>query len=185
MIRTLLKEAETEMKKVVEALKSEYSAIRTGRATPSLLDRVVVECYGSAMPLNQVASITAPEARLLLIQPWDKGLLQNIEKAIQKSDLGLVPNNDGTVIRIAVPHLTEERRKEFVKLAAREVEDKRVVVRNIRRTTNDALKKLEKAGDISEDDLHRTQTEVQELTDRYIELLNEVFEAKEKDILEV
>lgn len=185
MIKALLKEAEGEMKKVVEALKSEYSTLRTGRATPSLLDKVVVECYGSTMPLNQVATITAPEARLLLIQPWDKGLLGNIEKAIQKSDLGLVPNNDGTVIRIAIPHLTEERRKELVKVAARAVEDKRVAVRNIRRATNDSLKKMEKSGDISEDDLHRAQDDVQELTDKYIEVLNDVFEAKEQEILEV
>jgi ribosome recycling factor len=185
MIKTLLKDAEAEMKKVVDTLKSEYATIRTGRATPSLLDRVVVECYGTTMPVNQVATITAPEPKLLLIQAWDKGLLSAIEKGIQKSDLGLVPNNDGSVIRIVIPHLTEERRKELVKLAAKEAEDKRVSVRNIRRNMNEALKKLEKSGDISEDDMYRAQDEVQELTDKYIEIINGVFETKQKEIMEI
>ena len=185
VFKALIKDAEAEMKKCVEALKRDYATMRTGRATPALLDRIVVQCYGSNMPLNQVATVTAPEPRLLVIQPWDKSTLSSIEKAIQKSDLGLVPTNDGSVIRISIPHLTEERRKELVKLASKMAEDARVAVRNVRRRANEDLKKAQKAGEISEDELHRSQDSVQELTDKYIDMINKVFEEKEKDIMEV
>ncbi len=184
-MKTILKEAESQMKQVVENLKEEYNRIRTGRAAPSLLDRISVECYGSSMPLNQLATITAPEPRLLVVQPWDKGTLPDIEKAILKSDLGLVPNNDGNVIRISIPKLTEERRKELVKIVSAEAEERRVAIRNIRRNANDDLKSSQKSGDISEDDLYRFQDEVQELTDKYIESVTEVLKGKEEEITKV
>lgn len=185
MIEETYKDAEERMQKAVAALKKEFSTLRAGRATPSLLDKITVDYYGTPMPINQLASVTAPEPRLLVIQPWDKKAVSEIERAILKSDLGLTPTSDGSVIRLAIPQLTEERRKELVKLIKKKTEDGRVAIRNIRRDANDELKKLEKAGEITEDELRKGQDDIQKLTDRYIEELEKVFQAKEKEIMEV
>jgi ribosome recycling factor len=160
-------------------------SIRAGRANPSLLDKVVVEYYGSEMPVNQVANISTPDPRTLLIQPWDKSVLPEIERGILKSELGLNPNNDGSVIRITIPALTEERRNELVKLVRKTGEDAKVAIRNIRRDANDTLKKMEKNGEIPEDTLRRGQDEVQKLTDQYIKKVDDVVADKEKEILEI
>lgn len=173
------------MKNAVQAARRELGSIRTGRANPSLLDRITVDYYGTPTPLAQMASISVPEARLLVIQPWDKNSVKDIEKAIMSSDLGLTPNSDGSVIRIQIPQLTEERRRDLARIARKEAEDKRIAVRNVRRDLNDALKQLEKDGTISEDDERRAQAQVQELTDQYIAEIDEVLAAKEKEILEV
>ncbi|MGE5576421.1 MAG: ribosome recycling factor [Syntrophothermus sp.] len=185
MVKEILKETENRMKAVIEATKRELAAVRTGRANTALLDRVTVDYYGTPTPINQLANISAPEARLLVIQPWDKGILKDVEKAILKSDLGLVPTNDGAVIRIAIPQLTEERRRELVKLVKKEAEEKRVAVRNIRRDTNEQIKAQEKKGQISEDDSRRGQEDIQKLTDKYIAEIDHLVEHKEKEILEV
>jgi len=184
-VRALLREAEEKMKQAVQAARRDLAAIRTGRANPSLLDRVEVDYYGTLLPINQLASISVPEPRLLVIQPWDKNAVKMIEKAILKSDLGLTPTSDGNVVRIQVPPLTEERRKELARIARKEAEDKRVAVRNVRRDVNDAIKKLEKDGQLSEDECRRAQSQVQELTDRYIKEIDDLLAAKEKEILEV
>jgi|SRR5690554_4493017 ribosome recycling factor len=173
------------MEEVIEATKKAFAAIRTGRANPALLDRIVVSYYGTPTPLNQMASISVPEPRLLVVTPWDKTAIKDVEKAILASDLGLVPSNDGTVIRIAIPTLTEERRKELVRVVRKDAEDYRVAVRNIRRDLNDDLKKMEKDGDISEDTLHRVLEKVQELTNDFIKQIDELLEAKEKEIMEI
>lgn len=185
MIDVILDESESKMKKAVEALKKEYATIRAGRANPALLDNIQVDYYGASTPLNQLSSISAPEARLLLIQPWDKSAIKDIEKAILKSDLDLNPNSDGNVIRISIPQLTEERRKELVKFTKKKAEEFRVVIRNIRRDANEEIKKLQKEGEISEDEMHRVQNEIQDLTDKYIEKINDVFKNKEEEIMEV
>ena len=177
--------AEERMKKTVSALTDEFNTIRTGRASASLFDQIRVDYYGQKTPLNQVATISIPEARLVVIQPWDRSLLSEIEKAIQMSELSVNPNNDGKVIRISIPPLTEERRKEYVKVAKNMAEQSRVSVRNIRRDANEDLKKQQKAGDISEDDEKREQDEIQKLTDTYVEDINELLDAKEKEILEI
>ncbi|MFO7311057.1 MAG: ribosome recycling factor [Bacillota bacterium] len=184
-VRALLQEAEEKMKQAVQAARRDLAAIRTGRANPSLLERVEVDYYGTLLPINQLASISVPEPRLLVIQPWDKNAVKMIEKAILKSDLGLTPTTDGNVLRIQLPPLTEERRKELARLARKEAEDKRVAVRNVRRDVNDAIKKLEKDGQLSEDESRRAQAQVQELTDRYIKEIDDLLAAKEKEILEV
>jgi len=181
----ILKDAETRMGKSLASLEEELAGLRTGRASAAMFDKIKVEYYGNPTPLNQVASVSVPESRLVVIQPWDKGLLGEIEKAIQSSELSLNPNNDGKVIRINIPPLTEERRKEIVKVAKNIAEQSRVAVRNIRRDANDELKKSEKAGDISEDDLKRGEERVQKLTDQYIEKINETVTAKETEILEI
>lgn len=173
------------MQQAVQAARRELGSIRTGRANPALLERIVVDYYGTPTPINQMASISAPEPRLLVIQPWDKSVMKEIEKAIMSSELGLTPNNDGAVIRIQIPPLTEERRREMARLARKEAEDKRVAVRNVRRDANDELKRLEKEGVISEDESRRAQTEVQQLTDKYIKEIDDLLAAKEKEILEV
>jgi len=173
------------MKKSVKSLDDEFNTIRTGRASASLFDKIKVEYYGNPTPLNQVATISVPEARLVVIQPWDKSVIGQIEKAIQKSELSLNPVNDGKVIRINIPPLTEERRKEYVKMAKNLAEQARVAIRNIRRDANDDLKKSQKASDISEDEEKRNEDEVQKLTDKYIEEINKLLEDKEKEILEI
>lgn len=180
-----IKNAEDRMKKSISSLEEELAGLRTGRATAAMFDKVRVEYYGNPTPLNQVASISVPESRLVVIQPWDKSLLGEIEKAIQASELSLNPNNDGKVIRINIPPLTEERRKEIVKLAKNTAEQSRVAIRNIRRDANDELKKQEKGGDISEDDLKRGEEKIQSLTDSFIEKINAALEAKESEILEI
>jgi ribosome recycling factor len=173
------------MQKSIQALEEELNTIRTGRASATLFERVKVEYYGNPTPLNQVATISVPEARLVVIQPWDKGIINEIEKAIQKSELSVNPSNDGKVIRINIPPLTEERRKEYVKVAKNMAEQARVALRNIRRDANDELKKAQKAGDISEDEEKRAADEVQKITDESVEKVNEAVEAKEKEILEI
>lgn len=185
MSKDVIKVAEEKMNKAIEALKRELSTLRAGRANPAILDKIQVEYYGAPTPLNQLASLTVPEARLLLIQPYDKTALSDIERAIQKSDLGLSPSNDGTVIRITIPPLTEERRRDLVKLVKKYAEEAKVAVRNIRRDANDDLKKLQKDGEMTEDELRRSTDEVQKLTDKEIVKVDEVAANKEKEIMEV
>lgn len=182
---SVIKQTEEKMKKSLGALDEEFNTLRTGRASPALFDKIRVEYYGNQTPLNQVATISAPEARLVVIQPWDKSIIGGIEKAIQKSELSVNPSNDGKVIRINIPPLTEERRKEFVKVARNMAEQARVSIRNVRREANDELKKSQKDGDLSEDDLKRAEDDVQRLTDRYVEEVNSRLDAKEKEILEI
>lgn len=178
-------QAEDKMKKSLAALQDDFNTIRTGRASTSLFDKIRVDYYGQKTPLNQVASIQIPEARLVVIQPWDKSVLSDIEKAIQTSELSVNPNNDGKVIRINIPPLTEERRQEYVKLAKNMAEQSRVAIRNIRREANDELKKQQKSGDLSEDEAKSGEEEIQTLTDEYVEKINELLEKKEEEILEV
>lgn len=185
MTKEVLRDCERKMQGVIEATKQDFSTVRTGRANPALLDRIQVEYYGTLTPLNQLSTISAPEARLLLIQPWDKNALKEIERAILKSDLGLTPNSDGSVIRLSIPPLTEERRKDLVRLVRKEAEDKRIGIRNVRREANEVLRELEKDGSVSEDQRHRAEADVQELTDKYIDKINQLLEAKENEIMEV
>lgn len=185
MANLVLEEVEEKMKKAVEATRREFNSVRTGRASPALLDRVTVDAYGTHLPLNQVATISVPEPRLLVIAPWDKGTIGPIERAIMKSDLGLNPSSDGNVIRLAIPALTEERRRELTKLVHRKAEDGKVAIRNVRREANDELKKLRKAGDLSEDDEKRAEERVQKITDKYIAEIDRVQEHKEQEVLEV
>ncbi len=180
-----VKEAEERRKKAVDTIRHEIATIRTSKATTSLLDGIKVEYYGNPVPLQQVASVSAPEARLLVIQPWERTVLPEIVKSIQKSDLGLNPVDDGTVVRLTLPPLTEERRKDLVKVLGKIVEDGRVRVRTIRRESNDELKKLEREHKISEDDGKKTLTEIQKLTDRYIALLDDLFHKKQAEVMEV
>jgi len=182
---TVISTAEEKMKKSVEALEREFNSIRTGRASAALFDKIKVEAYGQPTPLSQAATISVPEARLVVIQPWDKGLLNEIEKAIQKSELSVNPNNDGKVIRINIPPLTEERRKELVKLSKNTAEQNRVSIRNIRRDANEELKKLQKSGDISEDDEKKSTEKIQKLTDSYIKEIGDILVVKENEIMEI
>ena len=179
------KEAENKMKKSIEVFKEELKSIRAGRANPALLDQVTVDYYGTPTPLKQLASITAPEPRLLVVQPWDAKLIPAIEKAILKSDLGLNPSNDGKVIRLPIPLLTEERRKELVKLVKKSSETAKVSVRNIRRETIDSIKKMEKNKELSEDDRKAAENEIQKITDKYIDQIDELTEKKEEELLEL
>ncbi|PLR77666.1 ribosome recycling factor [Bacillus sp. V3-13] len=185
MPKQLLSNTKEKMTKAIQAYTRELASIRAGRANASLLDKITVDYYGAPTPVNQLAGISVPEARLLVIQPYDKSVLGEIEKAIQKSDLGLNPTSDGSVIRISIPQLTEERRKELVKLVKKESEEAKVAVRNIRRDANDDLKKLEKNGDITEDDLRGYGDDIQKLTDEYISKIDQITKDKEKEIMEV
>lgn len=180
----IYKDAEQRMKKSVEHLQHELTRIRTGRATPELLDVVKVEYYGAKVPLNQVATVSAPEPRMLVIQPWEKGIIGEIEKSILQSDLGLNPTNDGNVVRVPIPELSEERRQDLLKLVKKFCEESRVAVRNIRRDANDHVKHLEKDHDISEDESHLMLDNVQKLTDDYIKQIDEHYNLKENEILE-
>lgn len=180
-----LKTLSEKMDKSINALKSEFTSIRTGQANASLLDRIFVEYYGSRTPVTQVASVTVPEARMLVVQPWDKSLLKEIEKAILQSDLGLVPMNDGNLIRMAIPQLTEERRKELVKVVNKKSEEAKVAVRNIRRDGNVFLKKEEKNRDVSKDIIKDTEDKIQKLTDKKIKEVEAVTERKIKEIMSV
>ncbi len=175
---------EAKMEKTVASLKEEYNSIRTGRASASIFDKVRVDYYGTPTPLNQVGQISIPEARTIVISPFDKSLIGEIEKAIQKAELGLNPSNDGKAIRIAIPPLTQERRKDLVKQAKATAENYRTTIRNIRRDGNDALKKQQKAGEITEDQLKQETDKLQKLTDKYIEEINKVYGDKEKEIME-
>lgn len=185
MVNDILKSCDDRMEKALGALKSHFATVRAGRANPAILDRVQVEYYGSTMPINQVGSVTSPEPRLLVITPWDKSALVEIERAITKSDLGLTPTNDGSVIRISIPQLTEQRRQELVKQVKKLAEEGRVAVRNVRRDVNDDLKKLEKSGDISEDEIRRAQEKVQASTNRFIGEIDKLLDSKEQEIMEV
>ena len=180
-----LDDLEKRMSGALDALKKEFQGLRTGRASVNLLDTVQVEAYGSHMPINQVGSVSVPEPRMLTIQVWDKGMVKAVEKAIRTSDLGLNPMSDGQLIRIPLPDLTEERRTELSKVAARYAESGRVAVRNVRRDGMDQLKKMEKDGDLSEDDKRLYESEVEDLTDKYTGMIDELLSAKEKDIMQV
>jgi ribosome recycling factor len=173
------------MEGAVKALASEFQTVRTGRASTGLLDRVTVEAYGTRTPLNQLATINAPEPRLLTVQPYDRSIMASVEKAIMESDLGLTPNNDGQIIRLPVPQLTEERRKEMVRLVHKMAEEARVAVRNVRRDVLNELKRAEKDGDLSRDELSRGQDEVQKLTDAEVKAIDDLMARKEAEILEV
>ncbi len=177
--------AETRMKEAVESTLRDFSTVRTARANPALLDRIVVDYYDTPTPLNQLGSVSAPEPRLLVITPWDKTVLGKVEKAIQKSDLGLVPTNDGSVIRLVIPHLTEERRKDLVKLVRKMAEEKRVAVRNVRRDTIERLRAMEKESTITEDDLKRALDEIQKATDKHIGDVDRLLADKEVEIMQV
>lgn len=181
----ILLETEDQMQKSIEATQRNFNTIRTGRANASLLDRIEVDYYGAQTPLKQMANISIPDSTTLMIQPYDASSLTTIEKAISMSDVGLTPNNDGRVIRLNIPPLTSERRKDFVKTAGKVAEEGRVSIRNQRRNGIDAVKKLEKASDISEDESRDAQDEIQKLTDKYIAKLDEALAAKEKDIMTV
>ena len=181
----IISQAEERMKKSLASLKDGFSTLRTGRASAAIFDKIRVDAYGEKSPLSQIASISVPEARLIVIQPWDKALIGEIEKAIRSSELSLNPSNDGKLIRISIPPLTEERRKELVKVAKNNAEQSRVAVRNIRRDGNEELKKLQKDGKISEDEESKSADELQKLTDSYIGKLNQILEEKEKEIMEV
>lgn len=176
---------EAKMEKVMTFLKEELGSIRAGRASASVLDRITVEYYGSESPINQVASITSPDAHMLVIQPWDAGLLKEVEKAILKSELGITPTNDGKAIRLAFPALTEERRKELVKAVAKKAEDAKVGIRNTRRDAIDDFKKLQKNGEITEDDLKNAEKDIQKLTDKFTARIDDEVKAKEKEILAI
>jgi ribosome recycling factor len=178
-------DAEAKMKKSVKSLQEEYSVLRTGRASPALFEKLPVEYYGSKTPLSQVANISVPEARLVVIQPWDKGVIGDIEKAILASDLSLTPSNDGKVIRINIPPLNESRRKELVKQAKAVAENFRVGVRNVRRDVNEAYKKLQKDGELTEDEIKKALDEIQKITDATIRDIDRIGAEKEKEILEI
>ncbi|MBI5835859.1 MAG: ribosome recycling factor [Candidatus Eisenbacteria bacterium] len=183
--KKLIHDVEESMKKAQEATRHELSVIRTGKASPALLDTVKVEAYDSLMPLSQVASVSAPEPRLLLVTPWDKSTLKAVSSAIRASELGLNPQDDGAVIRVPIPALSEERRKDMVKLVAKLVEEGRVHIRQCRRDGNEKLKKLEKDGHVSEDDIKRIQDQIQKLTDAYIKHLDDLLAKKQAEVMEV
>lgn len=185
MVDDLFGDAERRMQKAVEALRQDISSIRTGRASSALIERITVDYYGTPTPINQVASIAVPEARLLVIQPWDRKMLTDIEKAIQKSDLGINPNNDGQVIRLAIPPLNEERRREMVKILHKKLDEHKVAIRNIRRDVQDKFRDREKKKEISSDELKRSTDRLQKLTDRFIVEMDQVGKSKEQEILEV
>lgn len=185
MTKEIHNDAKLRMDKAIDSLGRELAKLRAGRANPAILDRVTVEYYGAQTPLNQLSSVTVPEARLLLITPYDKTAIGNIEKAILKSDLGLTPSSDGQVIRIIIPALTEERRKDLVKIVSKTAEESKVAVRNIRRDANDELKKQKNDGELTEDDLRSATDEVQKLTDSYITKVDAKAKEKEQEIMEV
>jgi len=185
MVDDLFGDADRRMQKAIEALKLDLTAIRTGRASSALVDRITVDYYGTPTPISQVATISVPEARLLVIQPWDRKQLADIEKAIQKSDLGINPSNDGQVIRLAIPPLNEERRRDMVKTVHKKLDEHKVAIRNVRRDAHDKLRDREKKKEISEDELKRSTERLQKLTDRFIDEMDKVGKSKEQEILEV
>jgi ribosome recycling factor len=185
VLKDVINGTEEKMKAVVANTKREFSTVRTGRANPAILDRVTVNYYNTPTPLNQLANIAVPEPRLITIQPWDKSSIKDVEKAILQSDLGLTPNNDGQIIRLVIPPLTGERRKELVRLVRKVAEEMRVAIRNIRRDINDTIKAEEKQSSLPEDDARRYEKQVQDLTDRYIKEIDQVLLVKEQEIMEV
>ena len=182
---TTLKDADHKMTRAVEVVREEFGTVRTGRATPAILNRITVDYYGTQTPMNQLASFSVPEPRTLVIQPFDKGAMAAMEKAIMQSDLGLTPSNDGNVIRLSFPQLTEERRKELTKVVHQRAEEGKVAVRNVRRHSKEELERLKKDGDISEDDLSRSEKELQRLTDAHVAEIDELLGHKEKELMEV
>lgn len=185
MLEDVYKDAEVQMQKAVDALAREYAGIRTGRASVGLLGGISVEYYGTQTPLNQVATLSVPESSLIVIQPWDTTVIKEIEKAILRSDLGITPSNDGKVIRLAIPPLTEERRKELAKIIKKRAEEKRIAVRQVRREANDMLKSLEKEKEITEDQRHTGQEQVQKITNTFIQKIDDITAKKEQEILEI
>lgn len=185
MVSDIIKTHEEKMQKTLDALKREFASLRAGRATPALLDKIMVDYYGSPTPVNQVAKVSVPESRMIVIQPWEKPMLKEIEKAIMKSDLGLSPNSDGQSIRLAIPPLTQERRAELVKTINKKTEESKIALRNIRREVNDAIKKLEKAKEITEDDMEKGQKDIQKVVDNFIKLIDEARAAKETEVMSV
>ena len=185
MIKEVLADCESRMQKTISVFEGDLKAVRAGRATPSLLDKITVEYYGSQVPIKQVGNVTAPEPRLLVVQPWDKTVIPQIEKAIMQSDLGLNPNNDGTVIRLNIPQLTSERRQKLLKVIRKMGEECKVAIRNIRRDANDEVKMLESEKEITEDDSRKGLEQVQELTNKYVKETDVVLKKKEEEILDV
>ena len=185
MINDILADSEDRMKKTIDHLLGDFASLRAGRANPAMLDKIMVNYYGEPTPINQMANINVPEARLLVIQPWDKGTIADIEKAIMKSDLGITPSNDGNVIRIAIPQLTEDRRKDVVKVVKKRAEETKVAIRNIRREANDLIKASEKDKLVSEDESKKGMESIQKVTDKFIKEVDSVLQIKEKDIMEV
>jgi len=185
MINDALADAKAHMQKAVEAVRHEFAALRTGRASPALLEQIRVDYYGVATPVTQVATVTVPEPRLLVIHPWDKKMVKDVEKAILKSELGLVPSSDGVSVRVPIPPLTEERRKELVKIARKHAEDGRVAVRNVRRDAKEMIEQLEEDGDVSEDEAKRGLDDLQKLTDKMIAEIDALLAAKDKEIMEL
>jgi len=185
MTEDVIKDAKSRMQKAVEATRREFSSVRTGRANPALLEQVKVDYYGVSTPINQVATVTVPEPRLLVVAPWDKQMVKDVERAILKSELGLTPSSDGAVIRLPIPPLTEERRRDLAKVVRRQTEEGRVAVRNIRREAKEMIEELEEAGEVSEDGAKRALEELQKLTDEFIATVDKAMEAKEKEIMEL
>jgi ribosome recycling factor len=185
VIDDVVADAQRRMDKTIDSTRSEFGSVRTGRASAGLLDRIQVSYYGTKTPLNQLAQISVPEPRLLSIQPYDKGAIKEIERAILESDLGLTPANDGQVIRLPVPQLTEQRRKDLVKVVGKLAEEGRIALRNVRRDAITQLKELEKDGDVGSDDLHRAEDRMQKLTDEHVKMVDELYKHKETEILEV
>ena len=185
MVDDLFGDADRRMQKAIEALKQDLTAIRTGRASSALVDRITVDYYGTPTPISQVATVSVPDARLLVIQPWDRKQLADIEKAIQKSDLGINPSNDGQVIRLAIPPLNEERRRDMVKTVHKKLDEHKVAIRNVRRDAHDKLREREKKKEISEDELKRSTERLQKLTDRFVDEMDKIGKSKEQEILEV
>lgn len=185
MYQDIIKSSEESMKKSIDFLKDELATIRAGKANPKLVDKIQVSYYGVMTPINQVANISVPDPRSIVIQPWDSSILKEIEKAIIASDLGINPTNDGKLIRLVIPPLTEERRKELLKMVKKEVENAKIAIRNIRRDANEEFKKLEKANEITKDENKKAEEETQKITDKYIKLVDEIYKNKEQEILEV
>lgn len=185
MIKDVIKKSEEKMNKTINSLNSELATMKAGRANPTMLDRIQVEYYGSMCPLNQVANVSSPEPRLLVITPWEKPMLKEIEKAILKSDLGINPNNDGTIIRLLVPELTEETRKNLVKNVKKAGEDAKIALRSIRRDSNDKIKALKKDGELTEDEVKKAEDNIQKSTDKFVKEIDKLIEAKEKEIMSI
>lgn len=185
MVKDIISKSEEKMKKSISVLKTDLASLKAGRANPTMLDRIEVEYYGSMVPVNQVANISAPEPRVLMITPWEKSSLKAIEKSILKSDLGINPSNDGTVIRLVIPELTEETRKNLVKNVKKFGEETKIAIRSIRRDANDKLKALKKDSEISEDDLKKAEDNIQKITDNFVKDIDNIIEAKEKEIMAI
>jgi ribosome recycling factor len=185
MIKDIYNMADEKMDKTILNLKNDFASLKAGRATPSMLDRIQVECYGSMMPINQLANVSVPEPRVLLIQPWDKNSIKDIEKSILKSDLGINPSNDGNVIRLVIPELTEETRKELVKVIKKTAEEAKISIRSIRKDCNNKIKNLKKEDDISEDDIKVAENEIQKKTDKFIKEIDNLVDKKESEVMSV